>query len=208
MNSHPNIRWVNRVTEPLELISLLFWMSWKYQLSSIITMFKYISPTISQVSLFTRMCPCTEILLRVANRVFKCPFEIHWANRVTEMHYNIISPLPYCNTRYPCKTHLKLTSRPPNLVFYHIYIPFKSFVESLWNFAETAAVIRPCSVQNVKTIWQLRYEFWPNEIPRDLSLRCVSDGYPIMHQGSVQTQREHDAIITSLWRQNDVVMTP
>ena len=38
----------------------------------------------------------------------------------------------------------------------------------------------PCSVQNYKTIRQLKHMLWTNEISRDYGLRWVSDGYPIL----------------------------
>ena len=36
--------------------------------------------------------------------------------------------------------------------------------------------------QIFKTIWQLRHMVWTNEISHDLSLRFVSDDYPILQQ--------------------------
>ena len=45
------------------------------------------------------------------------------------------------------ETHLKLKPRPP--------IASMSFVKSFWNFAQSKAVILPCSVQNFKTICQI-----------------------------------------------------
>ena len=41
---------------------------------------------------------------------------------------------------------------------------------------------RVWSVQNFKTISQMSTKLWANEISGDLSLSCVSDGYPILQQ--------------------------
>ena len=57
-----------------------------------------------------------------------------------------------------------------------------SVTKSFWKFAQSTAVILPCPVQNFETIWQLNSKLWANEISRDLSLRCGSDGYPILQQ--------------------------
>ena len=54
-------------------------------------------------------------------------------------------------------------------------------VKSVCNFASCTAVMLPCSGQNFKAIGQLEHELWANEISRDLSLRWISDGYPILH---------------------------
>ena len=50
-------------------------------------------------------------------------------------------------------------------------------VQSFWNFAQST-----CSVQNFKIIGRLQNKLWPNETLQDLSLRWVSDGYPILHK--------------------------
>ena len=42
-----------------------------------------------------------------------------------------------------------------------------------------------CSVQTFKAIGQLKWVFWTNEIPRELSLKFVSDGNPILQQPHV-----------------------
>ena len=54
-----------------------------------------------------------------------------------------------------------------------------SIVESFWIFVQSTAVSLPCSVHNFKTIRQLRNKLWANVISRDLSSRCVMDGYPM-----------------------------
>ena len=80
-----------------------------------------------------------------------------------------------CKIGYPSETHLKLKSREISS------ITSVSIVQSVWNFAQSTAVTLSCSVQNFKAISQL-HELWANEISRDLSLRWISDGYPILHK--------------------------
>ena len=79
------------------------------------------------------------------------------------------------NIGYLSEIHLKLKSR--EISFAHN----SCFDRSLWNFAQSTAVSLPCSVQNFKLIGQLQRKLWTNEFSRDLSLRWVSDGYPILH---------------------------
>ena len=55
-------------------------------------------------------------------------------------------------------------------------------IQSFWNFSQSTAVILLFSVQNFKTIVQLWNKLWANETSQDLSLRCVSDGYHILHK--------------------------
>ena len=59
-------------------------------------------------------------------------------------------------------------------------ITYLAVAQSFWNFAQSTTVILPCSVK--KTIGQLKLMLWTNEISWDLGLRCVSDGYPILHK--------------------------
>ena len=42
-----------------------------------------------------------------------------------------------------------------------------SVAKSFWNFSQSTAVVLPCSVKNIITIWQLNYKLWTNEILRD-----------------------------------------
>ena len=53
-------------------------------------------------------------------------------------------------------------------------------VKSFWNFAQGAAGSLPRSVQNFKSIGQLKWVSWGNEISRDLGSRWFSTGYPIL----------------------------
>ena len=48
-------------------------------------------------------------------------------------------------------------------------------------FPQSTAVILPCFAQNFKTVGLLKRMWWANEILRDLSLRCVSEGWPLLH---------------------------
>ena len=50
----------------------------------------------------------------------------------------------------------------------------------IWNFAQSVAISLPYSVQNCKTIEQIKRMLWTNKISRDLNLRWVSDEYPIL----------------------------
>ena len=71
--------------------------------------------------------------------------------------------------------------------------------QSFWKFAQSTAVSLPCSVQNFKKIWLLINKLWVNEISRDLDLRSVSDGYPILHSTpGVLGQAAH--LIPREWR--------
>ena len=83
-------------------------------------------------------------------------------------------------------------STPGGLVQYRISVQIsfahniRFIVQSFWNFAQSTAVILSCSVQNFKTTEQLRNKLLANVISWDLGLRCVSDGYPIMHKAPVR----------------------
>ena len=63
-----------------------------------------------------------------------------------------------CNRKYPTEiqTHLKYKSILP--------ITQVSIAQSLWNFAQSMAVILPCFVQNCKMIGQTEWMLWTNEI--------------------------------------------
>ena len=69
----------------------------------------------------------------------------------------------------------------PNLMNSRLSITFFGSYPIVSKFAQSTAVILPCSVQNFKTIEQLKQMLWTNEISWDDSLRWVSDGYPILH---------------------------
>ena len=68
-----------------------------------------------------------------------------------------------------------------NLAKSPLPITYSIVLQLFWNFAQSTAVTLLCSVQNFKMIGQLRWMLWMNEISCDLSLRWVSDGYPILH---------------------------
>ena len=79
-----------------------------------------------------------------------------------------------CNMGYTYGNHLKLKSC--------LLINYLSVVKSFWNFAQSMAVALPCSVQNLKMIWQPKWMLWMNKFLQDLSLRWVWEGYPILWQ--------------------------
>ena len=49
-------------------------------------------------------------------------------------------------------------------------------------FAQSTAMVLLCSARNFKTISQLINELWANEISRDMRLRSVSSGCPVLQQ--------------------------
>ena len=59
---------------------------------------------------------------------------------------------------------------------------YSLIIQWFWNFAQSTAVVLPCSVKIFKPIGQIKQVLRTNEILRDLSLRWVSDGYPIFQQ--------------------------
>ena len=68
-----------------------------------------------------------------------------------------------------------------NLAKSRLSITYFSVALSFWNFARSTTVTLPCSVRNFKTIGQMKWILWTNEISRNLSLRWVSEGgYPIL----------------------------
>ena len=71
-----------------------------------------------------------------------------------------------CNKAYPSEIHLKLKSR-------EISFPLNSCFS--WPIA-----LKFCTEQGNIT-GQLKQMLWTNDISRDLRLRWVSDGYPILH---------------------------
>ena len=73
------------------------------------------------------------------------------------------------------ETRLKIKSR--NILFAHNII-----TQSFWNFAQSMAVSLPCSVQNLKVIWQRIWMISMNKISQDLSLGWVLEGYHISPQ--------------------------
>ena len=77
----------------------------------------------------------------------------------------------------------------PNFAKTRSSITSVSILQSSWNFAQNTAVSLPCSVQNCKTIGQLRQMLWTNEISRDLSSRWVWDRYPILLSVTMQDTR-------------------
>ena len=81
-----------------------------------------------------------------------------------------------------------------------------SVIQSIWNFAQSTAVILPCSVQYFKTIGLLTGMFRTNGISRDLSLRWVSGGWPILQSTPIHSGWHHDiemlSALLALWEGN------
>ena len=105
------------------------------------------------------------------------------------------------------------TSRPKPIINSHLAksrstITSVSVVQSFWNFAQSTAVSLPCPVQNFQTIGYLMKKSWANEFSRDLSLRGVSDGHPILHStpsGSASTVGNIALVSGALWLDVDGV---
>ena len=94
-----------------------------------------------------------------------------WLNTIKYSFSTQIYPGALCNIGYSSKTHLKPKSRE-TLFARNLYV-----TQLFWNFAQSMAVSLPYSA-----IWILQHMLRMNEISRNLSLRCVSDGYPIFHR--------------------------
>ena len=56
-------------------------------------------------------------------------------------------------------------------------IPGTSIVKPFPNFAKEHGSISNVLVQDVKTICVLSYELWAEDVPWDLSLTCVLEGF-------------------------------
>ena len=79
-----------------------------------------------------------------------------------------LTPEALCNMGYPSETYLELNSREisfANKLFRRYQIVLK-----ILHRAQSKAMIVPCTVQNFKTVWQLKEILWKSEISRDLSL--------------------------------------
>ena len=57
----------------------------------------------------------------------------------------------------------------PNLTKYRLSITLISVIQSFWHFAKSTTVSLPYSVQNFKTVGQIRNKLWANETSRDFS---------------------------------------
>ena len=88
----------------------------------------------------------------------------------------VLYPMTIQSNRYPNEIHLKLTSREISFV-QNILL---SCQIALKICTQSTAMISPCSAQNLKMIWQLSNKLRTNEISRDVSSRCLSNGYPIV----------------------------
>ena len=81
-------------------------------------------------------------------------------------------------------THLKFISNW-NLVRTRSSIKSVSVLQLFWNYAHKMAVSLLCFAQNFKMIGYLQKTLRANETSRDLSLKCISDGYPLLHKAPV-----------------------
>ena len=89
-----------------------------------------------------------------------------------------------CNIRYP---NLK-----PNLVKTRLPTTYFSFTQSFWNLAQSTSVSLPCSVQNLKSIGQVKWMLWTNKISWELSLWWVSGEILYCTAPMVQFSTCHD----------------
>ena len=69
-----------------------------------------------------------------------------------------------------------------NLVKSPLSLTYFSVAQSFWNFAQSMAVILPCSVQNFKTNGQLKWVMKLNQFSLDLIVRLVWQGFPSLEQ--------------------------
>ena len=82
-----------------------------------------------------------------------------------------------CNIRYSSETHLKLESHK-NLIVHKIVFLCHIVLKFCTEHGSIIAVLRA----KVYMIGYPQNKLWANETSRDLSLRCVSDGYSILHK--------------------------
>ena len=101
-------------------------------------------------------------------------------------------PGALCNIGHPSETHFKLKSR--EVSFAHNPARGCSIV-----FAQSTSVIPSCSLQNFKTVGQLKRMLWTSELSWDLSLGWVSDGYPILHS-TPDVGSGHGVYLFTWWR--------
>ena len=78
-------------------------------------------------------------------------------------------------------THPKLLFNP-NLAKCRFPMNYQSIIQSFWNFVQSTALIVSCSTHQLETIGQLKQMLRVNEILRNLSLRWVPYGYPILRR--------------------------
>ena len=81
------------------------------------------------------------------------------------------------DTWYPLETHLILKSREIPIVD---KICFNCSI--VWDFAQSTTVCLPCSVQKSYKIWISAEKVRDKRDFARFELRCVSDGYPILHK--------------------------
>ena len=91
-------------------------------------------------------------------------------------HYDVIV-MALCNIEYPSETHLNPKSR--EIPFAHILFLSCSIVFKCCTEYGSDTVVLCAKFQND---WTFATDVMENEYSRDLRLRWVSDGYPILHK--------------------------
>ena len=94
---------------------------------------------------------------------------------ISQTGYKLMFQGCSCHIGYPPKRILNW-----NIAKNRSSIAFVSVVQSIGNFTQNTVVSLPCSAIK-KNIGWLIHKLWANEVSRDLGLRLVTDGYPILH---------------------------
>ena len=106
---------------------------------------------------------CEEVNLTDITPMAYCktvvsPMQMHWRYPSLALSHGLIPRQLLDTTRHSCSTHSR------GLLQYRISLQtHNSVIQSFLNFAQSMAVILPCSVQNFKVIWQLKWMLWANE---------------------------------------------
>ena len=79
-----------------------------------------------------------------------------------------LTPEALCNMGYPSESYLELKSR--EISFANKLFCRYQVVSKILHRAQSTAMTVPCSLQNFKTIWQLKEILWKREISWYLSL--------------------------------------
>ena len=109
---------------------------------------------------------CSEIPVTMI-----CHIYLYW--RICRRRRQVLFSLGYVATLY---------IRPKRIIYISYIYTSREISLPITN-CSVAKLSLPCSVQIFKTIWQLKSMSWINEISRDLSSRCVSDGCPLLRFG-------------------------
>ena len=112
---------------------------------------------------------------------------------------------------YPSNTHLKLKSREISLAHNERIAQLR--LSNRWEILHRASQYHCRALwKDFQTIWQLKWMLWTNEISRDLSLKCVSSGYPILLKPqnidqTLNSQNKHPSFIVSILGKMDRTVT-